>query len=119
MSHAPPAFRIYTPDAADIDLPLGRRGYGAYHSGDLAYVFGNTHIVGLDWEARDHVLAQTMSGYWINFARTGDPNGTGLPAWPAYAQASDQAMEFGHETRPVKAVRKDKLDLLERFLEAE
>ena len=36
FSHAPPVFRLYLPDRPDLDFPDGRRGAGAYHSGDLA-----------------------------------------------------------------------------------
>ncbi|SVB98902.1 uncharacterized protein METZ01_LOCUS251756, partial [marine metagenome] len=47
--HAPPVFRIYVPERAAIDMPDGPTGYGAYHSGDLAYAFGNTRVVGVGW----------------------------------------------------------------------
>ncbi len=42
----------------------------------------------------DLAVARTIQGYWLNFARTGDPNGPGLPAWPRYEPAKDQIMVF-------------------------
>ena len=69
FSQAPPVFRIYVPERPAIDLPDGPRGYGAYHSGDLAYVFANTRLVGIDWTDWDHELSDAMSQYWVNFAR--------------------------------------------------
>ena len=54
-----------------------------------------------------------MSQYWVNFARTGDPNGDGVAVWQRYETSTDQAMELGEEIGTVSAVRKEKLDLFE------
>jgi para-nitrobenzyl esterase len=43
----------------------------------------------------DRKLADMMSSYWVNFAATGNPNGKGLPEWPAYNAKADQAMVLG------------------------
>ena len=113
FSHAPPVFRLYVHDQPDLGVEGGRRAYGAYHSGELAYVFGNVGLVGLDWTDWDHELSDAISQYWVNFARTGDPNGEGLPAWPRYEQATEQSLEFGSEIRVAAGVRKDKLDVFD------
>ena len=117
FSHAPPVFRLYVHDQPDLRVEGGRRSYGAYHSGELAYVFGNTGLVGLDWTDWDHELARVITRYWTNFARTGDPNGEGLPAWPRYERATDRSIEFGAEVRVVEEVRKAKLDLFDRIFD--
>jgi para-nitrobenzyl esterase len=39
-------------------------------------------------------VGSTISSYIVNFARTGDPNGAGLPAWPQYEGAADRLMDF-------------------------
>jgi para-nitrobenzyl esterase len=58
----------------------------AFHSDDIEYVFGTLDTrPGAVWRAEDRKLSDTMMSYWANFARTGDPNGPGLPAWPKYA----------------------------------
>lgn len=69
------------------------------HSGELPYVFGwaqrpGKGIMGGTYGATDAALSETMQGYWTNFARTGNPNGKGLPEWPRYSgtpQASGHA----------------------------
>jgi para-nitrobenzyl esterase len=67
-----------------------------HHGVDLAYVFGNQDEPG-GYDDLDRALAATVMAYWVNFAKHGDPNGPGLPAWPAYARASDQHLELGDE----------------------
>lgn len=69
------------------------RQLGAHHGVDLAYVFGNmTDADG--YTDTDRELTKVVMAYWVNFAKTGDPNGAGLLAWPAYDRASDRNMEF-------------------------
>ena len=53
---------------------------GAYHAAEINYVFGN----GVPDQPDDKRVHELMRGYWLNFARTGDPNGSGLPKWPRY-----------------------------------
>jgi len=57
---------------------------GAYHSAEIEFVFGALASKNLPWRPEDKALSDLMSSYWANFARSGDPNGTGLPGWPAY-----------------------------------
>ncbi len=56
---------------------------GATHTADLAYMFDN-QPPNVMWTDVDKKLADTMSSYWVNFAANGNPNGKGLPEWPAY-----------------------------------
>ncbi|WP_306367870.1 carboxylesterase family protein [Nocardiopsis sp. CC223A] len=73
----------------------GLEKYGAYHGAEVPYAFDNLGADGdADYTETDYRLRDQMSAYWVNFARTGDPNGPGLPAWPTVAQEPEQVMEF-------------------------
>jgi para-nitrobenzyl esterase len=63
--------------------------FGAFHTGEVPYAYDNLQFVNRPWKEADHRLAGLMSSYWANFARSGDPNGQGLPVWPAY-QSNDK-----------------------------
>lgn len=62
---------------------VGMHGLGAYHGAEIPYVF-DTHDDWLPTSEDDEMLTQSMMGYWVAFAHSGDPNGNGRPPWPAF-----------------------------------
>jgi len=67
-------------------------GAGAFHAGELLYVFDNLHACPWLIDDADRALAKLASSYWVNFVISGDPNGSGLPLWPSYRSASAPVM---------------------------
>jgi len=91
--------------------------YRAYHAAEIQYVFGNLRQ-GRPWEDADRKLSDMMSSYWVNFAATGNPNGKGLPKWPAYEAKADPSMEFGDQVEVKREVNKTALDFFDRVAAA-
>jgi para-nitrobenzyl esterase len=75
---------------------------GARHATDIPFFFDTAAIkYGDKATARDTGMGKAMATYLVNFAKRGDPNGGGLPAWPRYARASDEIMDFAASGKPV------------------
>ncbi|MCE2461318.1 MAG: carboxylesterase family protein, partial [Pseudomonadales bacterium] len=68
----------------------------------------------IDPREGDKAVARLMLGYWTNFAKTGNPNGDGLPVWPRYDTETDLALEISAEPGTIGGLRKAKLDLFDR-----
>ena len=92
--------------------------YMAFHSSELPYVFDNLNQSNRPWIAEDRAIAEMMSGYWVNFISTGDPNGKGLPAWRAFNEANALTMELGDRMRQRPVASKEKFDLLKKLITA-
>ena len=69
--------------------------YGAFHTGEVPYVFANLPLLKRPWTAVDRTLADVVSSYWVRFATTGNPNGPRLPAWPAFTPKAPEVMVLG------------------------
>lgn len=88
---------------------------GAYHASEIPYVFDTVAAkYGDQLAPSDASIARQANQYWINFAKTGDPNGSGLPHWPRYRSGSDELMNFT-EKGPIGEADpwKKQLDLVE------
>ena len=102
--------------------------YGAFHGGEIVYAYDNLATLARPWEAVDHQLAETVSTYWVNFARTGDPNGASvsksnpngwpvsksLPRWPRYTLPVGATMILDEQPHAGPMPDRAELDLLLR-----
>jgi para-nitrobenzyl esterase len=94
----------YVTQSARATLP------GARHAAELVYVFdtlgsrtSRSQPITAAADA-DRQVARQMNAYWANFAKRGDPNGSGLPQWPALTLARDEVLEFTMNDGPVARV---------------
>lgn len=87
--------------------------YGAFHTSEVPYALHTLKQWKRDWQKTDFELEQTMSDYWVNFAKTGNPNGAGLPEWKSYDKETGQIMELGDKVFIQSETFKKAFDFLE------
>jgi para-nitrobenzyl esterase len=92
--------------------------FGAFHSGELPYTFGNLAIFDRPWEPVDRTISKMMMGYWKDFAATGDPNGASVPHWAAVDPGKPVVMRLGAESGPMPVNDAAKLEFWKRYFES-
>jgi len=85
----------------DWETPEGGGHMRSPHTVEIGFVFNNIDVVGplIAKMPEAHALAAKVSAAWATFARTGNPNTSGLPKWPAYSAASRDTMLFNNTSR--------------------
>jgi para-nitrobenzyl esterase len=89
--------------------------YGAFHSAEIGYALDTLSKWDRPWASADRDLANVMSTYWANFARTGDPNGGSLPMWPAYSRTDERSMQLGDTRGPIPVPDQAALDFFDLY----
>lgn len=96
----------------------GRKELGAFHGAEIVYVFKTLETQkDQAWTREDREVSELMSDYWVNFARDGDPNGPGLPHWPAYDDSNPQLMRLSPEPGAITTPRPEAQEFLDRYFE--
>jgi len=96
-----------------------RAPYGAGHGSEVAFVFNTLNA---RWgnpgeaTAEEKELAKIMNTYWTNFAKTGNPNGNGLPNWPLYDTQKEDILDIDLDGKPVSKAdpRKARFNVIEK-----
>ena len=109
---------------------IGRQiHWGSFHASEIPYVFetlpdsvygtqssflGDFSVNPDTYNEQDRKLSQAMSAAWVAFAKTGNPNGPGLVAWPPFA-GKESYMEFGDQIAAKESLRKKQIDFMSEF----
>ncbi len=89
---------------------------GTPHGGEIGFVFGTLAArPGSTVSPEDQAVSRMAQSYWVNFAKTGDPNGAGLPAWPRHDPGKDLIFDFHPDgtAGAIPDVRKARLDVMQ------
>jgi len=102
--------QVYTYQFSRVRPGAGGKKLLAYHGAEIPYVF-DTHDNWLPTDKTDHLLTEIMSGYWIQFANTGNPNADELPYWPAFGDKQNY-LELGNRVLIGRDLKPDICDIL-------
>jgi para-nitrobenzyl esterase len=107
------------------DLSRKLRAPGAIHGAELRYVFGDlsrSMFAGTPFalgepthDETDQTVARAMNGAWVQFAKTGRPNGKGLPVWPALTPGNLQYLEYGDDIHVGRGLRDQQMAFFEEY----
>jgi para-nitrobenzyl esterase len=94
-----------------------RAGYGSPHGQDVAYVFNHIDASNSQTTKSDLEISEAMATYWTNFAKYGNPNGIGVPQWPAFSEENPVLMYFSQtpHTGPVPSA--ESLKILDSYFQ--
>jgi len=102
------------PDTMSGNVPLVK--LGARHSAEIPYVFGVLTWKKAPWQPVDFKISDAMMTYWSNFAKTGNPNGSGLPHWPEYTAPEWEVMHLGKEIQASPSTDQKRLEFIDSFV---
>jgi para-nitrobenzyl esterase len=89
-----------------------KRKLGAYHTAEIGYALHNLDSIRRAWEPIDRQLEKQMSAYWVQFVKTGNPNGPALRQWDSFTENNPQSIVFGDSTITGVLPNKQALDFL-------
>jgi para-nitrobenzyl esterase len=99
-----------------------RSPFGAGHGSEVSFVFNTLDAPRFGPPSKpteaEYELAQKMNQYWINFAKTGNPNGNGLPNWPAYNKQNQDMLDVELDGKIISKPdpRKARFDVIEKAM---
>ena len=94
----------------------GEKQYGAFHSSEIPFTLNNLQTWNLNWTNADKKLADVMSDYWVNFAKTGNPNSSALPEWKPFNTSENKIMNFDVDAQSMQPIAvKSEFDFFDKY----
>ena len=111
------AYAAYLAQPSARSFSQDPRRKGVAHADDILYLNGEFLTQPEKYPA-EAAVAEIMQHYWVNFAKTGNPNGKGLPYWPTFDDTKPTTMQFSNGASLIMLPNREKIDFVDRFYKA-
>jgi para-nitrobenzyl esterase len=106
------AYLYYFDQHPDYPADSPQAGHGSAHGSEIVYVFQHLRP---NATPSDAAISERVATYWTNFAKKGDPNGAGVPAWPAYDDSDPESMYFSQDAHVGPVPSLDAMKILDEY----
>lgn len=93
------------------------RSLRANHGGEMPYAYGNLDKHARLYDEEDFALSEAMQSYWVNFVKTGNPNGEGLPEWQEFSADRTKVLDFDKEMKMKENMYNDLYKIIDKYQE--
>ena len=109
-----PAYAAFLAQPSTRSFSGDPRRRGVAHADDILYLNGE-FLTQPDKYPAEAAVAEIMQQYWVNFAKTGNPNGKGLPYWPAFDTSKPTTMQFSNGASLIMLPNSEQIYFIDRF----
>ena len=111
------AYAAYLAQPSTRSFSNDRRRKGVAHADDILYLNGEFLTQPEKYPA-ESAVAEIMQQYWVNFAKTGNPNAKGLPYWPTFDDSKPTTMQFSNGASLIMRPNREQVDFVDRYYKA-
>ena len=112
-----PAYAAYLDQPSKMSFSQNPLRRGVAHADDIMYLNG-MFLNQPDKFPAEAAVSEMMQQYWVNFAKTGNPNGKGLPYWPSFDESQPTTMQFRNGASLIMRPNREQIDFIDRFMKA-
>jgi para-nitrobenzyl esterase len=112
-----PAYAAYLAQPSTMSFSQNPLRRGVAHADDLMYLNGQFLTQAVQYPA-EAAVSEIIQQYWVNFAKTGNPNGAGLPYWPSFDETKPTTMQFSNGASLIMRPNREQIDFIDRFMKA-
>lgn len=106
-------YAAYLAQPSTVSFSQDPRRRGVAHADDIMYINGH-FLAQPDKYPHEAAVSEIMQQYWVNFIKTGNPNGKGLPYWPSFDASKPTTMQFSYGASLIMRPNSEQIDFIER-----
>ena len=112
-----PVYAAYLAQPSKMSFSQDPRRRGVAHADDIMYLNGH-FLTQADQYPAEAAVAEILQQYWVNFAKTLNPNGKGLPYWPTFNDTKPTTMQFSNGASLITVPNREQIDFVDRYYRA-